>query len=245
MLFPKDKGPLDEHSWAYIIEYDPMGYVKDDDANDIDYADLLADMQKDTEEGNADREKAGFEPAHLMGWGANPYYDQAQHALHWAKILAAPTRRSTTIIPGLLANVGFAKGQQYTDYSAGVDEVAAYTIGGLVAGKVLAKPLSASLALALKKPKWPPAARSQKFFDPAYHGLAGAGAAGGVVVAGARAKPAPHPGAVGAVLRAYGPHHGRGPHQQYVCGYRDGLLPGLGRPARHDSLLRAGRRLGL
>lgn len=23
MLLPKDKGPLDEHSWAYIIEYNP------------------------------------------------------------------------------------------------------------------------------------------------------------------------------------------------------------------------------
>jgi uncharacterized membrane-anchored protein len=42
-------------------------------------------------------------------------------------------------IPGLLANVSFAKGQQYSDYSAGIDEVAAYSIGGLVAGKVLAK----------------------------------------------------------------------------------------------------------
>ena len=35
--------------------------------------------------------------------------------------------------------MSFAKGQQYTDYNAGIDEVAAYTIGGLVAGKVLAK----------------------------------------------------------------------------------------------------------
>ena len=169
MLFPKDRGPLDDHSWAYIIEYDPMGYVKDDDASDIDYADLLADMQKDVEEENVEREKAGFEPAHLMGWGANPYYDKSQHALHWAKILRFGSSPDSTLnynvrllgrkgvlilnavaspeqlpeikasIPGLLANVGFAKGQQYTDYNAGIDEVAAYTIGGLVAGKVLAK----------------------------------------------------------------------------------------------------------
>lgn len=31
------------------------------------------------------------------------------------------------------------KGQRYNDFSAGIDEVAAYGIGGLVAGKVLAK----------------------------------------------------------------------------------------------------------
>ncbi|RZL15457.1 MAG: DUF2167 domain-containing protein [Hymenobacter sp.] len=169
MLFPQGKGPLDDQSWAYVIEYDEMGYVKDDDANDIDYSDLLADMQKDLEEENPEREKAGYEAVHLMGWGANPYYDKDQHALHWAKVLRFGSSRDSTLnynvrllgrkgvlvlnavaspeqlseikasIPGLLANVSFAKGQQYTDYNAGIDEVAAYTIGGLVAGKVLAK----------------------------------------------------------------------------------------------------------
>jgi len=169
MLFPKDKGPLDENSWAYVIQYDDMGYVKDDDADDIDYADLLADMQKDLEEENPEREKAGYEAVHLMGWGANPYYDKDQHTLHWAKVLRFGSSSDSTLnynvrllgrkgvlvfnavaapeqlaeikasIPGLLANVSFAKGQQYNDYNASIDEVAAYTIGGLVAGKVLAK----------------------------------------------------------------------------------------------------------
>ncbi|RZK24247.1 MAG: DUF2167 domain-containing protein [Hymenobacter sp.] len=169
MLFPNDKGPLDEQGWAYVIEYNDIGYVKDDDAKDIDYNDLLADMQKDLEEENTEREKAGFEAVHLMGWGATPYYDKSQHALHWAKLLRFGSSPDSTLnynvrllgrkgvlvlnavaspeqlseirasIPGLLANVGFAKGQQYTDYNASIDEVAAYTIGGLVAGKVLAK----------------------------------------------------------------------------------------------------------
>lgn len=169
MLLPANRGPLDEGSWAYVIEYDAMGYVKDDDANDIDYSDLLSDMQQETEAGNPEREAAGYEPIHLMGWGANPYYDKSQHALHWAKILRFGNTPDSTLnynvrllgrkgvlilnavaspdqlsqikesIPSLLANVSFVKGQQYTDYSAGLDEVAAYTIGGLVAGKVLAK----------------------------------------------------------------------------------------------------------
>ena len=50
-------------------------------------------------------------------------------------------------IPGLLAGVTFAKGQQYADFDAGLDEVAAYTIGGLVAGKVLTKVGLFALAL--------------------------------------------------------------------------------------------------
>ncbi|HEX8504127.1 MAG TPA: DUF2167 domain-containing protein [Hymenobacter sp.] len=170
MLFPANRGPLSDDSWAYVIQYDPMGHVKDDDADDIDYADLLADMQKDTEEGNAEREAAGYGPVHLLGWAANPYYDKERHALHWAKTLRfGGDSTETTLnynvrllgrkgvlvlnavgepgqigqikasIPGLLGSVTFTKGQQYADFDAGLDEVAAYGIGGLVAGKVLAK----------------------------------------------------------------------------------------------------------
>jgi len=166
MLFPKDKGPLDANGWAYVIAYDDMSYVKDDDADDIDYAGLLAGMQKDLE--NPERAKAGVEAVHLIGWGATPYYDKSQHALHWAKVLRFGSSPDSTLnynvrllgckgvlvlnavatpaqapprasIPSLLANVSFAEGRQYTYYNASIDEVAAYTIGGLVAGKVLAK----------------------------------------------------------------------------------------------------------
>ncbi len=169
MLFPANYGPVSEGVWAYIIDYDPMGYVKDDDADDIKYDELLEEMQKETEESNPDRTAAGYEAIHLLGWGAPPYYDKQQHTLHWAKLLRFGSGIDETLnynvrilgrkgvlifnavavpsqlpaikasIPDLLANVSFVKGQQYNDYSVGVDEVAAYSIGGLVAGKVLAK----------------------------------------------------------------------------------------------------------
>ena len=42
-------------------------------------------------------------------------------------------------ISGLRSSVTFARGQQYRDFDAGIDEVAACSIGGLVAGKMLAK----------------------------------------------------------------------------------------------------------
>lgn len=41
MLFPADRGPLDDNNWAFDIEFDPSGYVEDKDAADIDYDDLL------------------------------------------------------------------------------------------------------------------------------------------------------------------------------------------------------------
>jgi uncharacterized membrane-anchored protein len=169
MLFPEDRGPVSDNNWAYLIQFDPMGHVKDDDADDIKYDELLEEMQQDTEDENQERTKQGYESVHLIGWGAPPFYDKNQHTLHWAKLLRFGDGLEETLnynvrilgrkgvlvfnaiavpaqlpeirasIPGLLANVSFVKGQQYNDFSAGIDEVAAYGIGGLVAGKVLAK----------------------------------------------------------------------------------------------------------
>jgi len=169
MVFPVDRGPVGGNHWAYSIEYDPMGHVNDDDADDIEYDKLLEEMQNDTRESNPEREKAGYEPVYLMGWAANPYYDKQAHALHWAKALRFGSDPDTVLnynvrllgrkgvlvlnaigepsqlpevkasIPGLLAGLTFAKGQEYADFDASLDEVAAYSLGGLVAGKVLAK----------------------------------------------------------------------------------------------------------
>jgi uncharacterized membrane-anchored protein len=169
MLFPSANNPLDEGSWAYVIEYSPSGHVKDDDADDINYDDLLEEMQADTEEANKERVAAGYEPVKLVGWASQPYYDKTQHTLHWAKMLTFGAANEKTLnynvrilgrkgvlvlnavggadklaeiktsIPSLLSAVSFAKGEQYTDFNADLDEVAAYGIGGLVAGKVLAK----------------------------------------------------------------------------------------------------------
>ncbi|SHI63322.1 Uncharacterized membrane-anchored protein [Hymenobacter daecheongensis DSM 21074] len=169
MLFPQAKGPLDKDSWAFIVEYEKVGYVKDDDADKINYDELLTEMKSDVEEGNQERIDAGYQPIKLIGWAAKPYYDKDKKALHWAKeaqfgddpdyvmnynlrllgrkgvlvlnAVGAPAqlgevRRS---IPGLIAGISFAKGLQYGDFNPSMDEVAAYTIGGLVAGKVLAK----------------------------------------------------------------------------------------------------------
>ena len=167
MLFPADRGPLDDDNWGYIISYDDMGYVSDEDADDIDYSDLLTEMQGDTEAENADRVAQGFPRVTLLGWAANPFYDKDKHALHWAKLLlfdhdstlnynlrilgrkgvlvlnavASPSQigQVRSSIPPLLGSVDFERGQRYADFDPDLDEVAAYTIGGLVAGKVLAK----------------------------------------------------------------------------------------------------------
>ena len=87
LLMPVDTGPLSLDSWAVIITYEEEGYVKDKDAEKIDYADLLKQMQKDTREANKEREKQGYSSVELIGWAAPPHYDQAVHKLYWAKQL--------------------------------------------------------------------------------------------------------------------------------------------------------------
>jgi len=87
LLMPADAGPLSPDSWAVIITYEEEGYVKDQDAEKIDYNDLLQKMQKDTLEANKEREKQGYPKVELVGWAAAPRYDKVAHKLYWAKEL--------------------------------------------------------------------------------------------------------------------------------------------------------------
>lgn len=87
LLMPVNAGPLSPDSWAVIITYEEEGYVKDKDAEKIDYADLLKQMQKDTRAANQEREKQGYATVELVGWAAPPHYDKEVHKLYWAKQL--------------------------------------------------------------------------------------------------------------------------------------------------------------
>ncbi len=171
LLFPEDMGPLHPDSWAISIEYSEEGHIDDDDAEDIDYDELLTEMKKDAEAANPVRIQEGYEPVHLIGWAAKPYYDVENKKLHWAKeiqfgdsAIGANTLNYNIRILGrkgylmlnaiggmsqlgainkdidkVLACVEFSEGYKYSDFNPEIDKVAAYGIGGLVAGKVLAK----------------------------------------------------------------------------------------------------------
>lgn len=160
MLVPEQAGAVGPGAWGYTISFDPMGYVADDDAKEINYDDLLTDQQKEAAEINEQRVNAGFEAVELIGWAAKPYYDESRKTLHWAKELqfgedSAHTLNYNLRILGrkgifllnavadleqlpsvqqstenVLASITFDKGFQYADYQPGVDNVAAWTLGG-------------------------------------------------------------------------------------------------------------------
>jgi uncharacterized membrane-anchored protein len=169
LLLPKGRGVLNYNSWVFVISFDEMGYVKDDDAGDIDYDELLEELQKETREANPEREKLGYQPIEFVGWADAPYYDKDNKVLHWAKELKFGEDSLHTLnynlrilgrkglfmlnavasmnelpevkakLDDILLSVKFKEGHQYADYIPDVDNVAAWTIGGLVAGKILAK----------------------------------------------------------------------------------------------------------
>lgn len=168
-LVPEGKGVTHSNSWMFVISYRGDGFVKDDDAGDIDYDDLLKTMKEDVQAENAERKKGGYPEVQLVGWASKPYYDNNLKVLHWAKELKFGTDEANTLnydlrvlgrkgmynisavagmdelaevkasIPGVLKSVEFNEGHKYLDFDADTDTVAAWTIGGLVAGKVLAK----------------------------------------------------------------------------------------------------------
>lgn len=86
LIVPKNFSPVSlSRGWAVAITYDESGFVKDSDADTIDYNALLKQMQEATTEANAELVKRGYAFRTLIGWAAPPHYDKANHKLYWAK----------------------------------------------------------------------------------------------------------------------------------------------------------------
>jgi uncharacterized membrane-anchored protein len=180
MIFPRDGNAFDG-AWGVIITYEESGYVSDAEAAEMDYDALLASMQADNTAVNEERKKAGYPAVHILGWAATPHYDAQERKLFWAKSLhfdgetndtlnyniRALGRKGVLVVnfvatsdqlasvetatPDVLKMVSFTTGNRYTDYLPDVDKVAAYGIGGLIAGGIASKTGMLVVVLALLK----------------------------------------------------------------------------------------------
>lgn len=169
MLFPAGISPLADEGWGVIVRFDEEGHVDDEDAADIDYADLLKDMQKGTKASNEERKTLGFGAIDLVGWAETPSYDAQAKKLYWAKELAFEGVPGNTVnydvrvlgrrgvlvlsavarmeeLPAIrpamkevLTFVQFNEGHRYEDYVAGTDKAAAYGVAGLIGGAAAVK----------------------------------------------------------------------------------------------------------
>ncbi len=169
MLVPENRGVLEPNSWVFTMSFDEMGYVKDDDAEDINYDDLLKEQQQEIKDASQERMKQGYQAIEFVGWASSPFYDKNTKILHWAKELKFGEDSLNTLnynlrilgrkgifvinaiasmtelsevkpnIDKVVSSIEFKEGHRYSDFVPDVDNVAAWTVGGLVAGKVLAK----------------------------------------------------------------------------------------------------------
>lgn len=182
MVLPAGISPLAAESWAVTVEYEGSGYVSDEDAADIDYGDMLKDLQEEAAADNKWRAENGYETVQLVGWADQPHYDANGKKLHWAKELTFGESDENTLnynirvlgrkgvlvlnfianmgqleeikqaVPTVLAMTEFNQGNRYAEFDPDIDEVAAYGIGALIAGKLAAKAgLFATLLILLKK----------------------------------------------------------------------------------------------
>jgi len=74
--------------WMVVAEYEPAGYVKDDDARDWNADDLLKSLKDGTAAANEERRAHGFADLEVTGWAERPAYDAATHRLVWAATAA-------------------------------------------------------------------------------------------------------------------------------------------------------------
>ncbi len=102
MLVPTDVSPLSTDGYAIVVAYEPSGYVSDEDAEKINYADLLREMKELTREHSKNRVANGYESIELIGWARQPYYDKAAKKLYWAKQLRFGNESTDTLNSDLL-----------------------------------------------------------------------------------------------------------------------------------------------
>jgi uncharacterized membrane-anchored protein len=152
----------EEANWIVFFEFNPSGFVKDDEKNAIDAPKLLKSLHDGNEEANKELQKRGWETFHVVDWAKPPYYDPRTQNLTWAILgrsgagamsvnhsVRVLGRRGTmsvdlvltpeeyeTVLPefeNLMGGYAFREGHRYADFIKG-DKVAAYGLTALIAG---------------------------------------------------------------------------------------------------------------
>lgn len=156
----------DDEQWWMSFEFDPIGYVKDADKEELDADALLESMKKGTEQGNAERKRQGWGELHLIGWQTPPRYNPTTHNLEWGtrlkgdgaenvnynvRLLGRRGVMSVTLVTGsnvdvtkvlpkvqgIISGFSFTPEQAYSAFKPG-DKIAEYGLTALVAGGVIA-----------------------------------------------------------------------------------------------------------
>ncbi len=155
-------GTQESQMWFVVFSYDPSGYVKDDERNQLDAEKILESIRRATDESNRQRRQRGWGTLSVEGWVSRPHYDLATHNLTWAlsarddsgvavvnnsvrvlgrggvmhvDLVTSPATLQT-VLPAfgqVVAGFEYLPGSRYAEWRAG-DKVASYGLTALVAG---------------------------------------------------------------------------------------------------------------
>ncbi|MEQ8278694.1 MAG: DUF2167 domain-containing protein [Deltaproteobacteria bacterium] len=147
--------------WFVVFFFDDVGYVKDDEKDELDADDMAESMAENLQYSNEERRDRGLEELSFDGWAIPPRYNETSNRLEWAHRLRSATGVSVnynTRVLGrhgvmrvilvtdpelleatlpqynsLMSGFDFTNGERYAEYRAG-DKIAEYGLIALVAG---------------------------------------------------------------------------------------------------------------
>lgn len=166
--------------WFAVFEFDEVGYVKDDEKEELDAAAMMKSMREGQVAANEERRKKGYDTLEITGWAMEPKYNELTNNLEWAVALASgdgtkSTNYNTrllgrqgvmkvtlvcspedleTAIPTyqkMLTGFSFQTGRRYAEFTKG-DKIAKYGLTGLVLGGGAAVLAKTGLLKKLLKP---------------------------------------------------------------------------------------------
>jgi uncharacterized membrane-anchored protein len=172
-------GADENATWFVIFEEREVGYVRDDDKDDIDADAILESIREGTEEANKVRAERGIPGIHVVGWQTPPRYDETTNNLTWAilgrddeggdvvnfnvRLLGRRGFVSATLVDDatqialarphldlLLGGFGYKTGHRYAEFREG-DKIAKYGLAALVVGGAGAAAAKTGLLAALVK----------------------------------------------------------------------------------------------
>jgi uncharacterized membrane-anchored protein len=160
-----DMSEAEGDEWFVVFSFDGSGYVKDDDAAELDADAILASIRESNELGNKERIKNGWATLSITGWAKQPYYDLQTNNLTWAlsgasegsgvvnhsvrllgrggvmsaDLVVSPERFAATLpdFDRIIGTHAFVEGRKYSEWKEG-DKVAEYGLTALVAGGAVA-----------------------------------------------------------------------------------------------------------
>ncbi len=150
-----------EQTWFVTFQFHEVGFIRDDEKDQLNGDVILKSIKDGTEESNKVRAEKGWPAIHVAGWEHPPFYDQQTNNLTWAilgkddngeesvnhsiRVLGRQGTMNIDVVMGLgeyskvvpqfdqlVSGLKYREGHRYTDYVSG-DKLAEYGLTALIA----------------------------------------------------------------------------------------------------------------